>query len=244
MKRGTLYIVGTPIGDPDDISLRALETLRAVDYIACEERRVAARMLARHGIEKELVEINEHTEKEETEQIILDLATGRDIALISDCGMPVFADPGTHLLTEAIDTGILVTAVPGPTSLTTALALSGFDAQRFFFYGFLSPKKEERRAELLHLRNFNAPVVFLDAPYRLLQVLEDLRDAFGNSRRAAVACDLTLKTEEVRRGRLDDLARHFREDKRKREFVIIVGPAGNRKTGGEPGTARRGMRSE
>jgi 16S rRNA (cytidine1402-2'-O)-methyltransferase len=244
MRRGTLYIVGTPIGDPDDVSLRALETLRAVDYIACEERKIAARLLARHGIEKELIEVNEHTEKEETEQIILDLAMGRNVALISDCGMPVFADPGTHLLTEALDTGIRVTAVPGPTSLTTALALSGFDAHRFYFYGFLSPKKEERRSELLHLRNFGAPVVFLDAPYRLLQVLEDLRDAFGNSRRAAVACDLTLRSEEVRRGRLDDLARHFREDKRKREFVIIVGPAGNRKTGAESGTARRGGRSE
>lgn len=224
MKKGTLYIVGTPIGNPDDISLRALEVLRSVDYIACEERKTALRLLSRHQIEKELIEVNEHTEKAETEQIVLDMVMGKNVALISDCGMPVFADPGTHLLNEAIDTGIPVTAIPGPTSLTTALAVSGFDAHRFFFYGFLSPKKEERRAELMHLRNFNAPLVFLDAPYRLNQVLEDMLGAFGNSRRAAVACDLTLKGEEVRRGRLDDLIKHYRADKRKREFVIIIGP--------------------
>ena len=223
MKTGTLYIVGTPIGHPDDVSLRALEVLRAADYIACEERKAALRFLSRHDIQKELVEVNEHTEKAETELIVLDLAMGKNIALISDCGMPVFADPGTFLLTEALDTGITVTAVPGPTSLTTALALSGFDAHRFYFYGFLSPKKEERRQELAGLRKFPDPIVFLDAPYRLLQVLEDLRAAFGKGRRAAVAADLTLPGEEVQRGTLDTLVKHFREDRRKREFVIIVG---------------------
>ncbi len=229
MKKGKLYIVGTPIGHPDDISLRAIEVLKSVDYIACEERKVAMRLLSQHQIEKELVEVNEHTEKEETEQIVLDLAMGQNIALISDCGMPVFADPGTHLLTEAIDTGIPVTAVPGPTSLTTALALSGFDSHRFYFYGFLSPKKEERRAELSQLRHFRDPVVFLDAPYRLLQVLEDLAAAFGNGRHAAVASDLTLKHEDVRRGRLDTLVKHYQADRRKREFVIIVGPGSKKR---------------
>ena len=223
MKTGTLYVVGTPIGHADDISLRALEVLRAADYVACEERKAALRLLSRHGIEKELVEVNEHTEREETEQIVLDLAMGKNVALISDCGMPVFADPGTFLLTEALDTGIRVTAVPGPTSLTTALALSGFDAHRFYFHGFLSPKKEERRGELAGLRTFPAPIVFLDAPYRMLKVLEDLRSTFGKGRRAAVACDLTLPGEEVHRGTLDALVKHFREDRRKREFVIIVG---------------------
>ncbi|MBE0644435.1 MAG: 16S rRNA (cytidine(1402)-2'-O)-methyltransferase [Bacteroidetes bacterium] len=229
MKKGTLYIVGTPIGHPDDISLRAIEVLKSVDYIACEERKVAMRLLSRHQIEKDLVEVNEHTEKEESEQIILDLAMGKSVALISDCGMPVFADPGTHLLTEALDTGIYVTAIPGPTSLTTALALSGFDAHRFYFYGFLSPKTEERRAELSQLRHFHAPIVFLDAPYRLLQVLEDMAAAFGNGRRAAVASDLTLKHEEVRRDRLDSLVKHFQKDRRKREFVIIVGPGSKKR---------------
>jgi 16S rRNA (cytidine1402-2'-O)-methyltransferase len=223
MKTGTLYIVGTPIGHPEDISLRAIETLKNVDYIACEERKTAAQLLRRYEIGKELVEVNEHTEREETEQIILDLAMGKDVALISDCGMPVFADPGTYLLTEALDTGINVTAVPGPTSLTTALALSGFDAHRFYFYGFLSPKRPERQSELQHLRNFEAPIVFLDAPYRLVQVLDDLTAAFGNGRQACVACDLTLKQEEVRRGTLKQLRDHFRTHNRKREFVIIVG---------------------
>lgn len=239
MKTGTLYIVGTPIGHPGDVSLRALEVLRTVDLIACEERRTAQRFLSRHGIENELVEVNEHTEKAEAEQLILDLAMGKNIALISDCGMPVFADPGTILLTQAIDTGIHVTAVPGPTSLTTALALSGFDAHRFYFYGFLSPKKEERRGELVPLAGFPDPIVFLDAPYRLLQVLEDLAAAFGNGRRAAVACDLTLRDEQVQRGSLGTLVRHFREDRRKREFVIIVGAERGRGRGGRERTRAR-----
>lgn len=226
---GTLYIVGTPIGHHDDITLRALDVLRTVDYIACEERKIALRLLARHEIEKELVEVNEHSEKEETDQIILDLAMGKHIALISDCGMPVFADPGTYLLKEAIDTGIHVTAVPGPTSLTTALSLAGFDAHRFYFHGFLSPKKEQRREELQTLRNIETPLVFLDAPYRLLQVLEDMRRILGKGRPAVVASDLTLPAEELRRGTLDALVRHFRENKRKREFVIIVGPGRKKK---------------
>ncbi|MBN1447911.1 MAG: 16S rRNA (cytidine(1402)-2'-O)-methyltransferase [Bacteroidetes bacterium] len=224
MKKGTLYVVGTPIGHPDDISLRAIETLKRVDYIACEERKTAQRLLHRHGIEQELVEINEHTEKDSADQVILDLAMGKNVALISDCGMPVFADPGTHLLNEALDTGIPVTAVPGPTSLTTALAVTGFDAHRFYFYGFLSPKRPERKRELQRLRNFEAPLVFLDAPYRLVQVLEDLASTFGGGRPAAVAADLTFKHEEVRRGNLHQLLDHYAAHTRKREFVIIVGP--------------------
>ncbi|MCB2204938.1 16S rRNA (cytidine(1402)-2'-O)-methyltransferase [bacterium] len=229
MKKGTLYVVGTPIGHPDDISLRAIEVLRSVDYIACEERKTALRLLSGHNIEKELVEVNEHTEKQETDQIVLDLAMGKDIALISDCGMPVFADPGTHLLGEVMDTGIRVTAVPGPTSLTTALAVSGFDAHRFYFYGFLSPKRPERKEELRMLRDFPAPTVFLDAPYRLVQVLEDMTAAYGKGRKAAVAVDLTLPSEEVRRGTLEQLRDHYRAHKRKCEFVIIVDGAPQRR---------------
>ena len=224
MKKGTLFIVGTPIGHPDDISIRALRTLREVDYIACEERKTALRLMHRHDIDRELVEINEHTEKEAADQVILDLAMGKNVALISDCGMPVFADPGRHLLNEALDTGIPVTAVPGPTSLTTALALSGFDAHRFYFYGFLSPKRPERKRELQRLRNFPEPLVFLDAPYRLLQVLDDLVSSFGGGRPAVVAADLTLKREDVRRGTLRQLLDHYTAHNRKREFVILVAP--------------------
>jgi len=229
MMTGTLYIVGTPIGNPGDISQRAIETLRKVEAVACEERKEGERLLRTLRIEKPLVQINEHTEKQNTEGILLDLASGKSYALISDCGMPVFADPGTFLIGEAMEMKLPVVVIPGPTSLTTALAISGFDVSRFFFYGFLSPKRAERKAELQQLRAVEVPLVFLDAPYRLLQVLEEMSAVFGKSRRACVACDLTLQRELVRRDSLGRLCDYFSAHPDKREFVIIVGAERRRK---------------
>lgn len=186
--------------------------------------KVAARLLKHHGIRKDLVPVNEHTEREETGGLINRMQQGHTCALISDCGMPVFADPGRFLIDRAMQSGIAVEVIPGPTSLTTALAVSGFDAHRFYFYGFLSPKKPERRKELHALRTFPAPVAFLDAPYRLPQVLTDMVSAFGPGTAVCVACDLTLPDEEVYRGTLGSALDHFTKHKRKREFVIIVQP--------------------
>lgn len=221
-KRGTLYVVGIHIGNIQDLSPRAIATLSQADIVACEEIREGERLLRSLQIQKPMIEINEHTEIRETEEIFLILATGKSVALISDCGMPVFADPGSHLISTALESGISVEVVPGPTSLTTALAISGFDVRRFYFYGFLSPKRQERKAELIHLRFFRQTLVFLDAPYRLLSVLEDMAIAFGASRHACVACDLTLKTELIRRGTLKSLIDFFKHLGGKREFVIIV----------------------
>lgn len=221
-KAGTLYVVGTPIGNQQDITLRALETLRFVEVLACEERREGERLCRRIGIEKELIEINEHTERENAGILIEILRNGRSVALVSDCGMPVIADPGSFVIGEAIGCGIHVEIVPGITSVTTALAACGFDAKRFFYYGFLSAKKEKRRGELLTLKNFPHPLVFLDTPYRLRQVLEDIAAAFGPSRNACVACDLTTRDEIVRRGALSELLRFFSAQSRKFEFVIVV----------------------
>jgi 16S rRNA (cytidine1402-2'-O)-methyltransferase len=221
---GKLIIVGTPIGHNEDISIRAINTLRDADIVACEEAPVARRLLSRQGIEKELIEVNEHTEEESTADVLAELKKGRTVALISDCGMPVFADPGTHLVSMSIAAGVEIDVVPGPDSLTAALAVSGFDAHRFLFYGFLSPNKYARRDELAALRQTAMTLVFLDAPYRLVQVLDDMRAAFGGDRRACVACDLTLPEQLVARGSLDKLWKRFSEEGKKREFVIIVGP--------------------
>ena len=219
-----LILVGIHIGHPDDISHRALDILRGVDIIACEEAPFARRFLSTLGIDKELIEVNEHTEKEAASLILAEIGAGKRVALISDCGMPVFADPGAHLVSMALTAGIVVDVVPGPDSLTTALAISGFDAHRFFFYGFLSPKKDTRKRELVSLRGMQVPLVFLDAPYRLSQVLQDMLTVFGPRRRCCVAGDLTLPEQLVVRGTLDQVCKRFADDRTKREFVIIIAP--------------------
>ncbi len=219
---GTLFIVGVPIGNDGDISLRAIETLRSVSLIACEDFREAKRLLRRLEIEKPLIEISEHTEEENVREIIDALQKGENVAQISDAGMPLLADPGSTLLQIAIELGINVTTVPGPTSIMSALILSGFDFKKFFFYGFLSVKREQRVRELYSLKHHTAPIVFLDTPYRLLPVLEDIMKAFGQSRMICVATDLTMPHEYIFRGTTAEALAHFSKTKKKNEFVIIV----------------------
>lgn len=220
--QGTLSLVGTPIGNVKDISLRAIEMLRSVDIIACEELKASRRLLREYDVQKPLIEINEHTEEEIADDVIQALKSGKNVALISDAGMPLFADPGILVVQRAIEEKIPVTTVPGPTSIISAISLSGINVERFYFYGFLSAKKDERQREIRSLIHFPNPIVFLDAPYRLIQVLEDLKNIFGKNRCACVACDLTLPNEDVQRGTLGELFSHFSSHKKKCEFVIIV----------------------
>lgn len=215
-------IVGTPIGDYDDLSPRARAALTAASLIACEERREGLRLLRHLGIQAPILEINEHTEQSEAESVVDAMAAGEVVALISDCGMPLVADPGSLVLSLTLARGISVTAIPGPTSITTALALCDFDTSRFYFYGFLSAKRELRQSALTGLRGFPDPLVFLDAPYRLLPVLEDLKVILGATRRVCVACDLTLPGEIVLRGTLSEVHGQVAASPRKCEYVIIV----------------------
>ncbi len=219
---GRLVIVGTPIGHPDDLSPRGAAALREADLIVCEERKEAGRILRRLNLRRDLLELNEHTEREATDDALDALRGGACVALVSDCGMPVFADPGTALVRAALDEDIDIDVVPGPTSLTTALAVAGIDVRRFHYHGFLSPKREERGRELARLRAIDVPVVLFDAPYRLQAVLDDLARHIGAGRSAAIACDLTLPTQLVRRGTLAELATWFRAHPGKREFVIVM----------------------
>jgi 16S rRNA (cytidine1402-2'-O)-methyltransferase len=219
---GTLYLVSTPIGNLADITYRALDTMRAVDLVVCEERREGERLLRHFGIDKPLETLNEHNEAAATHHLLQFLGSGRAVALISDSGTPVFSDPGTLLVREAIAAGIRVVPVPGASSLMPALTVSGFAIDQFLFYGWLSPKKERRRAELRQLQQERRTLVLMDTPYRLPSLLKDLADTFGDNRNMCIAFNLTLPDEQIYHGTPAGLQRQFAASPLKGEFVIII----------------------
>src|SRR3990170_7422497 len=176
-----LYLVSTPIGNYEDITLRALRILKEVDFIICEEFKEARRLLSQYRIEKELFALNEHNENEIANEILLKILNGKSAALISDAGTPLFSDPG-HLLVElCISQGIDVIPAPGANSLLPALIGSGFDFEKFYYYGWLSPKKNIRRKQLLDLKRRKEVIVLLDTPYRLQRLLTDVVNIFGKT---------------------------------------------------------------
>jgi 16S rRNA (cytidine1402-2'-O)-methyltransferase len=219
---GTLFLVATPIGNWEDITLRALRVLKEVDLVVYEERKEGARLLRQYGIEKPVENLNEHNEAAAT-QIILDrLKSGASVAVISDAGTPVFSDPGQTLVQRALQLGIHVVPVPGASSLMPALIVSGFPIREFLFQGFLSPKRERRIAELQKLKREPRTIVVMEAPYRLVQLVRDIADVFGDSRQVCVAFDLTLPTEEIFHGSAPELYKRFVKEERKGEFVLLV----------------------
>jgi len=222
---GTLYIVATPIGNPQDITLRAIEVLRSADIVVCEERKEGARLMHQLGITKELVLLNEHNERNEDEQVqelITMLREGKSLALISDCGTPLIADPGNILVSMAIDFKIPIVPVPGVNSFITALTVSGFDTRQFIFRGMLSAKTDERKRELRLLRNEKRTIILFDAPYRLERLISELAATFGDSREAIVALDLTLPKEAVLRGTLNEIYAMVQGKNWKREFIVVL----------------------
>jgi 16S rRNA (cytidine1402-2'-O)-methyltransferase len=217
-----LYLVSTPIGNPDDITLRALRVLREANAVVCEEPREGARLLRRYQIENEIIDLNEHTERARVPELIERLQRGETIALISDHGTPLLADPGARLVERAIGKQISVTAVPGASSLLTALVVSGLPMERFRFVGMLPVKKNARRAELARWRDERDTWVVLDAPYRLAALLADLCGALGAHRRVVIACDLTTPSEKIVRGTASQVVEHFQKNPFKGEFVVVV----------------------
>jgi 16S rRNA (cytidine1402-2'-O)-methyltransferase len=220
--KGRLFLVSTPIGNYGDITLRALEVLKKADILVCEENREGRRLLSQYGIDRPVRILNEHNETEETDSIFTELNGGKEVALFTDAGTPLFADPGLELVRRCLDAGIPVTSLPGANSLLPALQLSGFAFNSFVFIGWLSPKKEIRRSQLNTLKDERRLMVTLEAPYRLLPLLRDMRTAFGPDRRAAVLFDLTTEMESVYRGSLKEIAGYFERNPRKGEFVLIV----------------------
>jgi 16S rRNA (cytidine1402-2'-O)-methyltransferase len=217
---GKLYIVATPIGHPKDITLRALEILKQVDAIICEEYRQGSRLLNQLSIEKELVTLNEHNEAQEAPNLVKRLLGGESLAIISDAGTPVFADPGQHLLTLLYQAHIPVTPIPGPASLMAALSLCDFSIDHFFFAGFPPRKSPQREGFLEKFSHETVPVVLMDTPYRMTKLLQEVQFVFGKEQQILLACDLTLKKEMILRGRVGDIL--LKVAGQKREFILIV----------------------
>ncbi len=220
--KGTLYLVATPIGNFADMTFRAIEVLKQVDVVVYEERKEGGRLLRHFGIEKPVESLNEHNEAAATFIILDHLKKGKSIAVVSDCGTPVFSDPGQLLVRKAIDDGIKVVPIPGASSLMPALTVSGFSIDQFVFYGWLSPKRPRRVTELQQLKRERRTIVLMDTPYRLLALLKDISDVFGSSRRLCVAFDLTLPDEEIFHGTAPQLFEKLTKLDKKGEFVVVI----------------------
>ena len=219
-----LVIVATPIGNAGDITLRALEVLKSVDAILCEDTRVSPKLLARHGIRRPLVAYHEHNAERMRPLILERLRRGESLALISDAGQPLVSDPGFKLVRALLAEDLPVTALPGPSAALTALVLSGLPTDRFFFAGFLPPKTAQRRRELGELAAIPGSLIFFEGASRLPAALADMAAVLG-PRPAAVARELTKVFEEVRRAPLDALAAHYAAaGPPKGEITIVVGP--------------------
>jgi 16S rRNA (cytidine1402-2'-O)-methyltransferase len=219
---GKLWIVSIPIGDMRDITLRAIEILRDCDFILCEDMKPAGRFLHELSLSKQLIPLNEHTESSATDEALELLRSGKNLALISDAGTPLIADPGQKLVRIAIEEGIAVSPVPGASSILAALVVSGFRSDKFFFAGFLPRDKTERKQAARKLAERSETVVLLEAPYRLAQLLDDLLAGFGPNRNACVAMELSMPMERVIRGTLLSLCDSFAAHPFKGEFVVVL----------------------
>lgn len=230
-----LYIVSTPIGNYEDITLRALRILKECDFIICEELKEARRLLSHYKIDKELFPLNEHNESESANELILKLLVpkgritkGKTAGLISDCGTPLFSDPGHLLVDLALQNRIDVIPVPGASSLLTALVGSGLDFEKFYFYGWLSPKKDIRRKQLLDLRKRRETIVLMDTPYRLKTLLEDIVKLLGANIPCVLAFELTKEKEKFYRGNAQNILSAVERENLKGEFVLIMNYNHNR----------------
>lgn len=221
MGQARFYIVSTPIGNLDDITLRALETLKKVDFIACEDTEHSLKLLNYYGIKKTLISYWSEKEKVRAEEIINKIKSGHSVALITDAGTPGISDPGAVIIQRAIEENIEIIPVPGPTALITALSISGLPSEEFTFIGFLPVKQVQRRKKLLELSSEKRTLVFYEAPHRILQSLHDMLEVLDD-RRACIARELAKMFEEVLRGRLSELIEKLENSKIAGEYVIVV----------------------
>lgn len=219
---GTLFVVSIHLGNINDLTFRANRTLRECDFIICEEYKVARRLLKQLNIEKELISLNEHNEKQNAPLIIEQLKNGKSGALISDTGTPIFSDPGHYLINLAIANQIPISIVPGPDSLIPSLITSGFDISKFYFAGWLSPKKIERKKELKDLTKIKRTIAIMETPYRLKQLIEDIEEVFGKEIEISLSCDLTTEREKIIRGKLKEIKNEIMNFEYKPEFVLII----------------------
>ena len=216
-----LYIVPTPIGNLDDITLRAINVLREVDFILAEDTRTSSVLLKHLGIEKRLYAHHKFNEHASVAAVAAEIAAGRDAALVSDAGTPGISDPGFLLVRTCVEAGIEVETLPGATALIPALVQSGFPCDRFCFEGFL-PQKKGRMKRLQALAGEERTMVFYESPYRVVKCLEQFAETFGADRPVSVSRELTKKFEQTLRGTVAELLEHFRTAEPRGEFVIVV----------------------
>jgi 16S rRNA (cytidine1402-2'-O)-methyltransferase len=221
---GCLYLVATPIGNLEDITLRALRILREANKIACEDTRHTRKLLAHYEIHATLVSYHDHNEMELAPKLAAEIAAGATIALVTDAGSPSISDPGHRLVAACLEMGLAVVPVPGPSAVIAAVTGSGLAADAFTFVGFLPSRSGERRKAIRDLANEPRSVIFYEAPHRLIESLADAREILGN-RRAAVARELTKIYEEFLRGTLDEVLAQLREKPVRGEITVVIAPA-------------------
>ncbi len=220
---GTLFVVATPIGNLDDLTVRAADVLRSVDLVLAEDTRRTGRLLAHIGASAPQRSLHDHNERDRIDEVVAELHAGRDIALVSDAGTPLISDPGYRLVAACGDAGIATRVVPGPSALTAALAVAGLATDRVAFEGFLPRRAAARRERLEQLAREPRTIVVFVSPHRADDDLNDLRDTLGAERRGVIARELTKLHETVVRGTLDSLAEHVAEGTRGEIVLVIEG---------------------
>ncbi|MFH0840297.1 MAG: 16S rRNA (cytidine(1402)-2'-O)-methyltransferase [Candidatus Omnitrophota bacterium] len=220
---GTLYVVSTPIGNLEDITLRAIEVLKQVDLIAAEDTRHTRILTSRYGIRTPLTSYFQYNEVKKTEPLIDALKKGKNIALVSDSGTPGISDPGFTIIREAIREGISVVPIPGPSAFLAALSISGMPTHKFAFEGFLSNKSVHRRKQLAALKEEERTIIIYESPHRLLKMLNDILEVMGDIN-IVCAREVTKKFEEVRREKVSEAVKHFSETKILGELIIMFNP--------------------
>ena len=218
---GQLFVVGTPIGNLEDITHRAVSTLKSVDIILAEDTRNSKKLLNAHKIETKMISYHEHSSEKEIEKIINLLLEGKDLALISDAGTPTISDPGYGLIRDCIKHDIIIVPIPGVSAITAAMSVSGLPSDSFTFIGFL-PQKKGRLKKIEQLNNIENTIILFESPYRLEKTLNQLLDNLGN-RPVVVGRELTKLYEEVIRGNLSEVIKYFSKSKVKGEIVIMIG---------------------
>lgn len=236
---GTLYIIGTPIGNMEDITLRQLRMLEEADFICAEDTRVTLKLLNRYEIKKELVSFHEHSSKADAQKIIGRLLSGENGGIVTDAGMPCISDPGEVLVRLCYENNIDVKVVPGATAVASAAALSGFHIKRFTFEGFLPVNKKERAGRLEILRNETAVMIFYEAPHKLKNTLDDLNEFFGGERKIVLCRELTKIHEQVLRMNLSEAVEYYKINEPKGEFVLVL--EGRNQTENDKPTVQQAM---